>query len=106
MMTTFAIAGICTGIMALVVWLLFALTLDTWTQRGIAFIVAVVLWFLFTMGLVTEVTTDQKNWNNGYCTECGGEYKFSGVCENRSDKDYYYSCVECDHTIKVETIKK
>ena len=105
-MTIFAIAGITTGIMALVVWFLIAISLDTWVQRGIALIFTIIIWFLFTMALVVETTTDQESWNNGHCVECGGEYKFSGASQHRGNHDYYYSCEDCDHTIKVETIKK
>lgn len=47
---------------------------------------------------------DARKYNNGICTECGGEYKFSGAA-GRQGKSYYYSCTECDHTIRVESIQ-
>ena len=40
---------------------------------------------------------DTKNYNNGICTECGGEYRLVAV-----DRGYcYYECEECKHTISV-----
>ena len=106
MMTTFIIVGVVIGIMCLATWTLWALMLDTWSQRLMALIFTFFMWLLITFGIVLSNTTDQKNWNNGYCTECGGEYKFSGASEHRGNHDYYYTCVECNHTIEVETIKK
>lgn len=35
-------------------------------------------------------------YNNGICTECGGEYHFSGADHSQ----YYYTCAQCDHTIR------
>jgi hypothetical protein len=105
-MTTFVIVGVVIGIMSLIFWTLVALMLDTWGQRLMALIFTFFIWLLLTLGIVAQTTQDQKNWNDGYCTECGGEYKFSGASQHRRNHDYFYSCVECDHTIKVETIKK
>lgn len=47
----------------------------------------------------SEATTA---YNNGICTECGGEYRFSGA--DRSQ--YYYTCAECDHTIRSNKLMK
>ncbi len=106
MMTTFIIVGVVIGIICLAFWTLVALMLDTWGQRLMALIFTFFIWLLITFGIVVQTTQDQKNWNGGCCTECGGEYKFSGASEHRGNHDYFYSCVECDHTIEVDTIKK
>lgn len=41
-------------------------------------------------------------WNNGICTECGGEYKF----KNAYNSSYFYACEDCDYVIKLEELKK
>lgn len=41
-------------------------------------------------------------YNNGICTECGGKYHFSGS----GLVWYYYTCEQCDHTIRSKVIMK
>lgn len=48
---------------------------------------------------------DAREYNNGICSECGSEYRFSGAAGRSINKHYYYSCAECDHTIQVESIQ-
>lgn len=36
-----------------------------------------------------------KNWNNGYCIECGTKYECVG--KSRSTSEYFYSCPNCFH---------
>jgi ferredoxin-fold anticodon binding domain-containing protein len=53
---------------------------------------------------------DEKVYNNGICTECGGDYIFSSavhVCNiDGSEDDYYYTCNKCGHTVKTDSIMK
>lgn len=53
---------------------------------------------------------DAEVYNNGICTECGGDYVFSSAVRVRnaggSDDDYYYTCDKCGHTIKTNSIMK
>lgn len=48
---------------------------------------------------------DARKYNSGVCTECGGEYRFSGAT-GRNTKTYYYTCQDCDHTIRVDSLQK
>ena len=43
-----------------------------------------------------------KEYNNGICQVCGGNYHFSGG--NRFN--YFYTCDNCDHTIETLNIMK
>lgn len=66
--------------------------------------------FIFAAGCFIascEHKNSEKNYNNGICTECGGEYHFSSAqhIKNSGDK-YYYTCKDCGHTIVTFTIKK
>ena len=37
-----------------------------------------------------------KEWNNGYCTECGGKYRLNSVvCIRKGVTRYYYICDKC-----------
>lgn len=67
----------------------------------IAFIIAVLIIMVF--GCKTQYKWDSEKYNEGVCVECGGVYEFSGG-SGRSQKEYYYTCNECDHTIIVYNI--
>lgn len=56
--------------------------------------------------LYTSSENDAREYNNGICPECGGEYKFSGAAGRGVSKFYYYTCGDCDHTIQVESLQK
>lgn len=55
-------------------------------------------------GLYLSYENDAQKYNNGICTVCGGEYKFSGAA-GRTGKTYYYTCETCDHTISTQSIQ-
>lgn len=102
----FIFTAIGIGIIAIIIWAFFAVILDTWVERCVALIVTIVFWLFITLSMTVSITIEQKNWNNGNCIECGGKYKFSGIESRIRDKNYYYTCEDCDHTIKTEGIKK
>lgn len=39
--------------------------------------------------------SEDRNWNDGYCVECGTKYECIGV--SRTSHEYYYSCPNCFH---------
>ena len=52
-------------------------------------------------------SNDYSKWNNGVCTECGGEYEFTSATAVRGwGSEYYYTCEDCGHTIKTQRIMK
>ena len=65
---------------------------------------------IFVAGIfitIYESKTSKENYNNGICTECGGEYRFSSSehIKNSGNK-YYYTCKDCGHTVITYLIKK
>ncbi len=50
------------------------------------------------------LTPQQIIWNNGYCSECGGKYWFSGATRTSMRFYYFYTCEDCDHTIYLHEI--
>lgn len=47
-----------------------------------------------------------KEWNNGYCTECGGKYKFTSVISMRKGgTHYYYTCDKCGKVIEEQELR-
>ena len=49
---------------------------------------------------------ENKSYNNGICTICGGEYEFAGGSRYRNHSEYYYTCENCGHTITTSSIMK
>ena len=50
---------------------------------------------------------DADKWNNGHCSECGGDYVFSSATSVRGWGDeYFYTCEDCGHTIKTQQLMR
>ena len=67
-------------------------------------IVLLVLWTLIIIGgifgIMYQGDIDCENYNEGICTQCGGNYIFSSaVYHQTSGHEYYYTCDSCGHTI-------
>ena len=75
-------------------------------NKKTGFLISAILLIIFTSifyGLSSHYDKAQIDaWNNGICTECGGEYKF----KNAYNSSYFYACENCDHVIKLEELKK
>ena len=74
----------------------------------IVFIVAIIV--IMTLAIIFadyERKQGEKNYNNGICTECEGNYYLVDVehIKNSGDK-YYYSCDKCGHTIMTTHLMK
>lgn len=72
-------------------------------------IILVVLGFisLGVLGAIADVKTSNKSWNDGICEKCGGAYKFKCAVHQKNGGDYfYYSCEDCDHTIRTRSLMK
>lgn len=52
--------------------------------------------------MVLEEHTDIEQWNNGYCVNCGHEYKFANA-EHRKNSGtiYYWYCDDCGKVIEL-----
>ena len=79
---------------------------EDFENKKTGFLISAILLIIFTSifyGLSSYYDKAQiDTWNNGICTECGGEYKF----KNAYNSSYFYACEDCDHVIKLEELKK
>lgn len=42
-----------------------------------------------------------NNYNNGKCTECGGDYVFFEAIGHKNYTTYIYKCENCEHMIEI-----
>ena len=63
-------------------------------------------WLLISGAMYAESKWDNEMWNDGICSECEGEYHFSGATKYRTSHHYYYTCEDCDHTIELNSLRK
>lgn len=102
-MLGFIIAGL---ILTISVGAFFALIVTRGLEGRKRVVIAIIIAFAVGFGLlrilIVENEKENEKWNNGICTECGGEYKF----KNANNGTYYYACEDCDHVIKMAKLKK
>ena len=77
----------------------------------IKWIVGIIIAIAIGCGLGTLINLDNKDndkaWNNGYCTECNGNYKLVSVVGYRNSSDeYYYSCDKWGHVIVLNGLRE
>ena len=74
----------------------------------IIFLLALALVFaIMIIGTSYEKKWDEEEYNNGICSLCGGEYKFtSTVHYHNGGNRYYYTCDKCGHTIETVCLMK
>lgn len=60
-------------------------------------ILLVVIW-----GSNVQKEINESIYNNGICTNCGGNYKFVNVSRNHDRVYYYYKCDSCDKIIELK----
>lgn len=72
------------------------------------FMVAIIILMILAVIVANyENKQGEKNYNNGICTECGGNYYFIDMEHIRNGGDeYYYSCDKCGHTITTTHLMK
>ena len=46
-------------------------------------------------------TVDAAAYNDGICTNCGGQYKYASTTVVNHAERWYYVCDGCDHVIKL-----
>ena len=67
--------------------------------KGGLFSLAIVI--ILSVALASDVWIKDKEWNDGICIECGGEYKLNSVSKSKSGiETKYYTCEDCDHLIR------
>ena len=75
---------------------------ETITRISIALFIVSLLLAITVIGAKYEVKKSEQFWNNGICTECGGNYHLVAVTKNSTvdhSKEYTYECKNCFHTI-------
>lgn len=60
----------------------------------VTFISAIAIFFVNV-----QKNADIKTYNNGICTQCGGEYKIF----SKEHEQYNYKCEDCDYIITTHT---
>lgn len=82
---------------------------ELFEMRGlIRFIVATLIASAIGFGisglLIFEHTTDEKQYNEGYC-ECGGEWDLFDIEKGyrNGSSTYYYKCNKCNDVIETHT---
>lgn len=53
-----------------------------------------------------ETEKDERMYNNGICSECGGKYHLVGASNSHGNRDYVYECSECLYTIELNSRMK
>ena len=78
------------------------------SKSGIICIILIALVFIGGCFMaVHEGKTAVAAYNNGICSECGGEYRFAGATHLRNSGDrYYYTCQSCGHTTMTYSLMK
>lgn len=74
------------------------------TKRGkvISFIIlTTVITAVCAGGFTLEHRADERNWNNGTCPWCNGEYHFVNASRYRNHTTYYYECDTCGDILEL-----
>lgn len=70
---------------------------NKWKGAFIGLVIAMAI----SGALTLDSWIKHKDWNNGVCVECGGEYKFKSAAKARNGAETrYYTCEDCDHLIR------
>ena len=68
----------------------------TITKIFVGILVSVVLGYSAMAIISFDYYLGQKEWNGGYCPDCGAHWEFkSSVHYKNGGDDYYYSCPNC-----------
>lgn len=62
------------------------------------FIIAII--FLIVL-LILRSCISSNMWNNGICSNCGGNYKFQQAIGHNHYTEYMYTCDKCGRSIEV-----
>lgn len=73
-----------------------------------------VMWLMLTtiLGLLIACSIayvgskkDERKYNGGICTKCGGHYIYEQAIGHQADTDYIYICDKCGHMIEVDSYR-
>lgn len=78
----------------------------------IKIVITILIMSTIGFGLIQTCKINQKyqmsKWNNGICNKCniGNMIFTSATCSRYNDKEYYYTCDNCGHTVVFSQIMK
>lgn len=67
------------------------------------------IWFLFCILIVVNSYFDKykvKQYNDGICLECGGEYEYFSVVSHLNNTRYIYKCNKCNNVVELSKMVK
>ena len=104
-MSIVVIAGLLMmGIIGLPFGLIIMLGRETWWGKLLAIVIWCSAWFGVGAAVGAEKLNDCKEFNDGVCTQCGGEYRLNGATRWRSNSEFYYTCQDCGWTIETHSL--
>lgn len=63
-------------------------------------VVAILMGLIFTYVGTNDIRQDTKNWNDGYCNNCGNSWTLLNVSKNSGNTTYFYTCDNCGSLIE------
>ena len=100
---------ICFGVMGLMFFpfmLMFLLCGGSRSHKIGGALFCLIFWLVISGAMTAEAKWDADAWNDGICSVCEGEYKFSGATKYHTSHSYFYTCEDCDHTIELNSLRK
>lgn len=94
------------GLIAIPAILMFLICGCTWGNKIGGAVVCLLFWLAISGAMYTEDKWDHEAWNNGVCSVCEGEYRFTSATKYRTSNHYYYTCEDCGHTIEINQLMK
>jgi hypothetical protein len=94
------------GLLFVPLILMFLICGCSWGNKIGGAIACLLFWLAISGMMYAENSYDHEMWNNGVCSICEGEYKFSGATKYRTSHHYYYTCTDCGHTIEINQLMK
>lgn len=73
-----------------------------------------VLWLMVTIILGLSIAfsiayagakIDERKYNGGICTKCGGRYIFQQAIGHQVDTDYIYICDKCGYMVELDSYR-
>ena len=77
-------------------------------KAALALLVTIILGFFIAYSIVYagakyNEKKDEREYNGGICTECGGRYIYEQAVAHRMDTDYIYICDKCGNMIELDS---
>lgn len=72
----------------------------------IGIIISIIIGYAVAVSYIENNAKSEREWNNGYCDECGGQWTFTnGTYKRYSGQVYYYKCDKCGKVIEEQELR-